>query len=256
MSEFQLNFINYFEKSEKGLKDSLEETCGILEKSLEIIPTYKPMRKVVAIQLRLLLTDGENSLLPKVFKDFKLPPLINDYINIHDDLYCINVNKINNMFDYNKKEIELNQWLKQKIYYFDRNINSLPTKFNDLFFNQILHKLSKSRDKHDYNYFKKCFYTDEDNDRYGKREKYHFLKQEMNYEDKQKLLNLLNRRGYNSIDIFTLIKLVANKEGAHSDSSTPIGLLFAHIDDDKITYLDIIALTILKQVQKYLDESN
>ncbi|MGN2338127.1 hypothetical protein ACTFIN_08375 [Clostridium cagae] len=256
MSEFQLNFINYFEKTEKALKDSIEETCGILERSLGLIPTYQPMRKVVAIELRLLLADRENSLIPKVFKDFKLPPLIDDYINIHEDLYCINVNKINDMFDYTKEEINLRQWLRQKIYYFDRDIDSLPSKIDDLFFNQILDKLSRGNHKRDYIYFNQCFYSNKSTGRYEEKEIYHFLKEEMNNNDKQKLLELLNRIGYNSIDIFTLIKLVANKEGAHSDSNTPIGLLFAHIDDERITYLDVIALTILKQIQKYLDNSN
>lgn len=252
MSEYQLNFINYFEKTQKAIIDSLKDSCEIIEKCLEIVPEIKPMRKVIATQLRLLLVDNNNSLILKAFNEFKLPPLKNDYIKIHEDLYCINAKDIFDIFDTTKEDIELNKWLKQKLYYFDRDIDNLPKKLDDIFLNQILDKFKKNGD--DYKFIKNCFSIKEICDSDGVVRLYYYLNENINCNNRTRLLNLLNSRGYNNLTIGMLIKLVADKEGAHSDSNTPIGLLFSNIDDDRITYLDIVALIVVKKIRDYINK--
>lgn len=251
MDEYQLNFINYFEKTQKALFDSLQDSCEIIEECLKIVPRFKPIRKVIATQLRLLLVDNKNSLVIKAFGQFKLPALKTSYVNIYDDLYCINFNNITDMFESDFDDIELDAWLKQSLYYFDRDVYDLPKKFNDIFFNQILNKFKKNSDE--YCFIKSNFYTKKVVDKDGVVRIYNLLNEKISFENRTKLFNLLNSRGYNNLTIGMLIKLVADKEGAHSDSNTPIGLLFSNINDDRVTYLDAIALTVVVKIREYID---
>lgn len=91
-------------------------------------------------------------------------------------------------------------------------------------------------------------------DKDGVTRQYYCLNEKINRENRTRILNLLNSRGYNNLTIGMLIKLIADKEGAHSDSNTPIGLLFSHIDDDRITYLDIVALIVVKKIRDYINK--
>ena len=136
---YQLNFINYFEKSVGGLQKSLEESYQITVECIPLIAKVKAMRKVIATQLRLLLlVDKENSLLYKIDNNITLSPLKDNYKKALDDLYWVD---LDDMFDNEVAEIPLENWLEQNVYYFDRDINNLPKIFDDSFFNKLLKSL-------------------------------------------------------------------------------------------------------------------
>ena len=244
--DYQLNFINYLKKSNRGLEKALEESYQIIYVCIPLIPKVKALRKVIATQLRLLLVDRKNSLLYKIDNNITLPPLKNNYKKSLDDLYWID---LDDMFDDKVDEIPLQQWLEQNVYYFDRDINNLPKIFDDIFFTQIIDKFENG----DKEFIKNCFKEKEIDIPNQGITMHYLLKENLSDKDKKKLLELLNSKGYNNLTIGNLIKLVADKEGAHLDDKSPIGLLFSDINEDRVIHLDIIAIEVLKKIKSYMD---
>lgn len=109
---YQPNFINSLRKSKNGINISTKEIYEIILISRQLQIKYPAFRKVIAVQLRLLLCDDNKSLIYKIESNPKLPPLTGEYLAIKlmgEDLY---VHTTENMFDLNAEKIELKEWCK------------------------------------------------------------------------------------------------------------------------------------------------
>ena len=125
----------------------------------------------------------------------------------------------------------------------------MPKIFDDIFFRQVIGKFRNG----DKEFIKKC-YKEKEIDVPNQGVTMHYLlKENLCAKDKKKLLELLNSKGYNNLTIGNLIKLVADKEGAHIDDKLPIGLLFSDINEDRVVHLDIIAIEVLKKIRNYIN---
>jgi hypothetical protein len=99
--------------SERGYKEQLQECAEIIGNSIVLVAEgKKSFRKVIAAQLRLLLCDKENSLLPKCDKNIKLAPLSINYLLNDENRQMVNYTKL---FDREGIYLELDEWLDQVV---------------------------------------------------------------------------------------------------------------------------------------------
>jgi len=130
-----------FKKSKEGLKKQMDDCIEVMSLSVVLadLIKVKSFTTVIAAQLRLLLCDTsknhrtqkiiDNSLILKVIDNPKLPPLSNDYLEIETKNSKGKFINEQNMFNKKSNPIELDTWIKQKVYHIDGN---RPTTILDI----------------------------------------------------------------------------------------------------------------------------
>ncbi|GAB1798639.1 hypothetical protein [Priestia megaterium] len=114
-----------FKRSERGYREQLQECAEIIGNSIVLVGEgKKSFRKVIASQLRLLLCDKENSLLPKCDKNIKLAPVSNNYLLNDEDQQMLNYTML---FNREGIYLELDDWLDQVVMRL-RNSFTIPKK--------------------------------------------------------------------------------------------------------------------------------
>jgi len=117
-------------KSRKKLIEDLVECLEIINISCQICCKRRVFMNVIATQLRLLLCDGNNSLVNRIWNEVTLPPLTGHYHNlagtfVHDE---------RDIFNLDADKLPLKDWLKQRVIYNDQcsiELNDLIRLFAD-----------------------------------------------------------------------------------------------------------------------------
>ena len=112
-----LNFKNKFKKSRKKLLEDLLDCICIINKSIILVhekpDKYGCFVNVVATKLRILLCEGKDSLVNRLWKENKLHPLKEKYHNL-EGLY---LHDWDELIDKGKGTISLEKWLQQRLIY-------------------------------------------------------------------------------------------------------------------------------------------
>lgn len=252
----EMNFVDEFELSRNGMIKEIKTEFDIVRFCLGEINNlpkeYIPMLdRIMIMPLRKLLCEKKPILL-NVYPDFLMPKLEGRILEIEEECQEIILPpyKISDM----KNWIPLDQWLKQKIVRTSRAPKSTGEIIPDFTYELIKQKLNK-HDKVflDLHYVKeKVIYKGEEIDVYIKKD----LEDEtINTE----IFEILNKVGYNSLDLYTFIKHMADKRGAHIDRSHS---LFVNLVNSKdgglglttIAYLNIqMIYAAKKQVSELAD---
>lgn len=120
---------------EKVLKD-LFATRDILATSIEVYHEgQEAFYRTIAVQLRILLADKGNSLIPRLFPHFSLHPLRGDQKKIDEHTVFYMPSRLNfdgkggvnveELFDESKGTIFLDQWLDQRLFNLNITIREL-----------------------------------------------------------------------------------------------------------------------------------
>ncbi len=127
--------------------------------------------------------------------------------------------------------------------FYNRTKDDTPTNIEEEFFEQILERIKGKQKKQE---VKDCY---ELNNIRG----YSIYSLKDN-SDKEKIFNILEEINYNFITIREMIKLIADKEGAHADAEHPIGLIMVKNINDQFEYIDQIGKVVSIQAIAYIDE--
>jgi hypothetical protein len=113
-------------RSENGLSRKLSEAITIIEVSIFLLNTLslEEFLAVIAIQLRILLFDGNNSLLPKVINQPIFYPCKDEFLSLRGAEIIME----NNLFDTQKERISIDDWGNQIIYRDNKNSINLSIK--------------------------------------------------------------------------------------------------------------------------------
>jgi hypothetical protein len=124
--EILFNLKMAISRSENGLADKLSEAITIIEVSIFLYKILKlnEFLAVISIQLRILLCDGKNSLLPKVINGPLFYPCKDEFLSIRGAEIIME----NNLFDAQREKISIDDWLSQIIYRDNRTSINIPIK--------------------------------------------------------------------------------------------------------------------------------
>lgn len=167
--------------------------------------------RIIVMSLRKLLCERNKnkSVILTVAPDFKMPRLIGREVELNDKLKVIlPPYEMSPMADW----IPLDEWLDQKIAYFDRSVDNLPDAIAASTFTSILNKLSKA-DKNQLSSLMNL----QDIEFRGEIESCYVINNPDYREDREIIYELFKKAGYYDLTLFNFIKHLADKRGAHID---------------------------------------
>lgn len=183
-----------------------------IEISMPLIPEHPSFRRVVATQIRLLVCDKENSLINKIYNEPMLPDFTSEYLGGSSPNELI-FHNFYPMFDYEKNPIKLEEWLSRKIIYFNRDYKSIPLKFEENMYQQIVSQIKPKSNRPIF----ECHYITTKENLQG--EEYTCRELNPNISDKTRIeiYEILNSCGYNALTIYDFIKMWGDKSASHVD---------------------------------------
>ncbi len=248
----QSNFITPFAMSPIYYREHVKESLRLLEYCWNFIyekdQEIKLYRQVASVELRKLLCDEKPSIFsvdsnPK-FTSFNLK-----YTEISDP-------HIETVFEVLPKQMipskpnlmSLDKWLSQKIIHYNRKKEDMPNIIDAITFQSIKENLFDSSYRENFfSYFKATTieYENEQLDAYERIDP-------DNSEQTKDIFRILNRVGYNFIDVRRIIKLVANKLGAHTSPDHPIALFHLNLDEKPPIHFDVILCRVIVDLKRIL----
>lgn len=210
----ELSFLTEFELSRKGMLKEIKTEFDIIRLCItqlnKIDKKFFPaIDRILVMPLRKLLCDKEPVLL-KIEPNFKLPPFICKTIDTTDKLkFNFPFFKVVNQNEW----IPINEWLEQKIAWFDKTVSDLPDSIPKATYKKILNFL-KGNDKKEF----ESLFKLNDNTVDESSEKV-YTRIEPDDEAKNKIIfSFLKEVGYYDLTVYTFIKHLSDKRGAHIDT--------------------------------------
>ncbi len=207
-----LNYeVNFLTLDDQLFDDKL---CGMIKTEFDLIRSWQGMITIfgydairvldnyIALSLRKLLCD-EESLLLKICPNFKMPPLVGKEFRCpgeNDEMKLVEINTSLRIKP-ESEWIALEKWLDQKIAWIEKDVTSIPDAYSNRFYILLAQKLATNK------------FTDLFECRYDGKDRIWCFKNPQS--DKQKVYNMLKDKGYYDLTIKTLIKHIADKNGAH-----------------------------------------
>jgi hypothetical protein len=233
----------YREQVEESLR-SLEYCWNFIYEQKKELKLY---RQIASVELRKLLCDENPSIYavdpnPK-FSSFEL-----NYTKISGP-YLETVFEIlpEHMVSKKPNLMSLDNWLSQKIIYYDRQAEDISNEIDEKTFQAIIDNL--------YQNDKKCFtnfYHPSIAEFKDEKIKVFSRNDSKNIEQTKNIYKILNKVGYNFIDVRKVIKLIANKFGAHTSPDHPIGLFHLNLDDKIPIHFDVILCYVIVDLRRIL----
>lgn len=254
MYKDQLNFAFSFSISKNNYTSQVNDSIDILRICLKNIFSkneVKIYRQIASVELRKLFCEGKNSSIFSVTEKPKMPTLILDY-HLIDDSELIYFADHNRMRVESDEYIDLDKWLAQKIIYCDRKPEDIAKEFEVSALENIFKQMRSSREQNDVrNYFVRS-----ENTFNGEKISTFVRKNPNNVTENNHIFKVLNKYGYNFIDVRRTIKLVANKIGAHTSNEHPFGLIWLDINKSSCIDFDIILLKALEGLHRIMEGKN
>lgn len=209
----ELSFIMEFNLGKRGMIKEIETEFDIIRLCMiqlkELGSEYLPMiDRILVMPLRKLLCE-KNSVLLKVAPDLKLSPLIGTEIDLDNKLKMISPNLTVAPQD---KWISVDQWLDQRIAWFDKNASDLPDTIPDSTYENILNKFKKA----DKAIFGSMFEMQEVMYQ-GSLTKFYTRVDASDEAKKAAIFSMLKSIGYYDLSVYDFLKHLSDKRGAHID---------------------------------------
>ena len=209
----ELSFVTELNLGRMGMIQEIETEFNIIQLCLtqlkELGKEYLPMfDRILVMPLRKLLCE-KNSVLLHVAPDLKLPPLTGTQIELENKMKIIRPNLSIAPQD---KWIPVDQWLEQKIAWFDKTASDLPDMIADFTFENILNKFRKA-DKATFESLfemKEVMYQ-------GSLTKIYTRIDASDATKNATIFSMLKNIGYYDLSVYNFIKHLSDKRGAHID---------------------------------------
>lgn len=247
----ELNFLVEFHLSRRGMIEEIKTEFDIIRLCYsqyeELGTEYKEMiDRILVMPLRKLLCE-KNSVLLQVCPMFKMPPLNGRHFESLDKLHL-------ELAPYSIAEqsqwITVEEWLKQIIAYYDKDVTDLPSAIPEDVFQNILNKLNRS-DKAEFEtmFIQKTLSYSGDTLKVRSR---------VNPDDSatnQIIYNLMDQAGYYKLTVYNFIKHLSDKRGAHIDVGTaPLIQVINGTQQEKITPIVCMAAQLLFAAKRQIPE--
>lgn len=251
----QLNFAFSLNISKNNYVSQVNDSIEILKlcmKNIIMDNEVKIYRQIASVELRKLLCEGKESSIFSITKKPKMPNLVLEYLHVEDELESVHIADWRKMLEKSNEEMTLDKWLDQKIVYCDRNPENISKELEASILENIFKQMRSNSEKNKI----RSYFIESENEYNGGKIKTFVRKNPDNSVENKHIFRILNKYGYNFIDVRRSIKLVANKLGAHTSNEHPIGLVWLEITEPYPIKFDIILLKALEGLHRIMEGKN
>lgn len=233
----ELNFVDEFNLSRNGMIKEIKQEFNIIRlcllESQELNEQYQSvLDRIIVMPLRKLLCEKASVLL-NVCPTFKMPLLDGIEVRCGDGQHIVHTPlRIGSIQTW----IPVEEWLKQNVSWFDRDVESIAQMLPKYSYEYILNKLTGKFKglKSEFISLYACEqveYKGEVMDVYCKR----YPKDEIK---NQTIYDILEQIGYNKLSIYDYLKHISDKRGAHIDVGHSLVVeLVNYPDNDRMTLI-------------------
>lgn len=253
----ELNFVEEFTLSRNGMIKEIKTEFDIIRlcisELLELGKEYERiLDRVIVMPLRKLLCENSSVLL-KVCPDFKMPKLVGYPCEIDDNQTLIRPPYvIENMQSW----ISVSDWLQQPISWFDRTAGTMSDTIPKYVYECILKRLNdrnyrtRKQEFESKFYCRQVEYRGEITDIYSRRNP-------QDEDSNKAIFEILEMIGYNKLNIYTFLKHISDKRGAHVDAGHSIIVeMINRADTNKMTPIHYFAIQMVYAAKKQIPELN
>lgn len=246
--QIELNFIEEVDLSRNGMIREIKTEFDIIRFCLSNMDAYKltareMLDRIIIMPLRKLLCE-KRSVLIKVCPDFKMFPLDGQETALNDGLHAV-LPPLGFMAQ--DKWLSMEDWKAQKVAYFDRTEADFSGWMSIHVYNAVCNAL-KGEDK---KYF--VVQMQQDDKMYDGNE-YKGYSVACDTE-KSNVYALMEKTGYNSLNLYDFIKHLSDKRGAHIDVGSSILIsIFNKPGKDGYTLVECLALQMILAAEKQVPE--
>lgn len=221
MEIYALNYeVNFLTEDDHLVGKTL---CSAVKAEFDLIRTWQSMEKLfgvearsildncIALSLRKMLCDKKASIL-KLCPHFKMPPLTGEVFNCpgeNDDMKLVEIHPYISIKP-ESEWISVDEWLNESIAWIEKDADSIPDAYSNRFFSLLTQKLTDKK------FFELFECVNSGNDRIWC------------VKNKREVYEILKANGYYNLTIRTLIKHIADKNGAHLDDKKSIWIRMAN----------------------------
>lgn len=214
----ELNFITEYQLSRNGMVQELTTELNVLRfglsNILEIDQDYSDViDRVILVPLRKLLCEKQ-SVVIKLCPDFKMMPIKGKLIDLDDKLKLYIT-----PFEFVKfnEWITVDDWVKQRIAYFDKQVTDFQRSIDETTFLQIVNRIKGKQEKIQFqNIYKKEIIS------YKGKDLVVYSLVDDNSKTVNSAFTTLKQIGYYDLSVYDFIKHLADKRGAHLDTKASI----------------------------------
>lgn len=213
----ELNFVDEFNLSHNGMIKEIKTEFDIIQFCISQLSELnkeqcKILDRVIIMPLRKLLCES-NSVLLTICPTFKMPKLQGIPVQLSDNQYVIRPP----YFTSNEDEwIPISDWLNQKISWFDRTVAELPDMLPKFTYEYIIKRLNDKKFKSYKQDFEAKFYSEDVMLHNSVCTVYRRINPEKDSEN-QYIFDVLEKIGFNTLTVYTFLKHLSDKRGAHID---------------------------------------
>ena len=251
----ELNFVEEFNLSRAGMLKEIETEFNIIRLCIsqlnELDEQYIDItNRIIVMPLRKLLCE-KNSVLLKVCPDFKMPKLKGFEGKISDDQYVIRPPFIT---EQQSEWIGIDSWLEQQISWFDRSATDMTDTIPKYSFEYILKRLNDKNFRSYKNDFESLFYSRKGLYKGEVCDVYSRVAPD-DVEKNTYIFDVLNKIGYNTLSVYTFLKHLSDKRGAHLDvGHSALIQIINTADDLKLTPVHYFAIQMIYAAKKQIPE--
>ena len=239
----ELNFVESQKISRNGLLKELNTQMNIIKhclvecKNSEILDN-ETTDQIIAVQMRKLMCE-KDALLKKIMPDFKMPQIKGREISVGNMRFIIPPLEAG-------KLISLDDWLEQDVAWLE-----LPQIYDAEYitnecFRGICNKLNKKKQFGTLYQEETVIYMDEELQVFKR-------KNLAKNEDREVLIQLVKESGYANLSIYTFIKNIADKKGAHTDSNYSVMMEIVNSEVSNYTLIQLLAKQLLDAIKKQVN---
>lgn len=253
----ELNFVEEFNLSRNGMIKEIKTEFDIIRlcisELLELNDEYvRILDRVIVMPLRKLLCEP-NSVLFKVCPDFKMPKLQGVSCEVGCSQTAIRPPYIiENMQSW----ISVLDWVQQPISWFDRTADTMSDTIPKYVYDCILRRLNDKNFRSRKLEFESMFcchqveYRGQISDIYSRKEP-------QNEDNNNAIFEILEMIGYNKLNIYTFLKHISDKRGAHVDVGHSLLVEMINMADaNKMTPIHYFAIQMIYAAKKQITELN
>ena len=246
--QIELNFIDEFELSRQGMIDEIKTEFDIIRFCVSNMTKYKisareMFDRIMILPLRKLLCE-KNSVLLKVCPDFKMFPLDGQDTALNDGLHAV-LPPLG--FVSQEEWLSMEDWKAQKVAYFDRSEADFTGWMSVHVYDAVSNALKGEEKKSFVGYMQQDDRTI-DGDVY---QGYSII----DVSEKEKVYALMEKVGYNSLNLYDFVKHLSDKRGAHIDIASSILIpIFNKPGKGDFSLVECLALQMIVAAEKQIPE--
>lgn len=253
----ELNFVEEFTLTRNGMIKEIKTEFNIIRlcisELLELDEEYERiLDRVIVMPLRKLLCEN-NSVLLKVCPDFKMPKLQGYVCEIGGSQTAVRPPyMIENMQNW----ISVSDWLQQPISWYDRTVDTMSDMIPKYVYECISRRLNDRNYRARKQEFESKFYCRQVEYR-GQVTDIYSRKNPQDEDSNKAIFEILEMIGYNKLNIYTFLKHISDKRGAHVDAGHSLIVEMINMaDTNKMTPIHYFAIQMIYAAKKQIPELN